>query len=80
MTITGKVVRTIHKDELGAMRIGDNISEFAWDGTDQFGDQLARGVYLFKVDIRKQGKDYERFDTAADNLFEKGYGKIYLMR
>ncbi|SFF06572.1 putative type IX secretion system sortase PorU2 [Thermoflexibacter ruber] len=80
MTITGKVVRTIHKEELGNLRVGDNISEFSWDGTDQFGDQLARGVYLFKVDIRKQGRDYERFETAGDGLFEKGYGKIYLMR
>jgi ferredoxin-like protein FixX len=80
MTITGKVVRTIHKEELGNLRIGDNISEFSWDGTDQFGDQLARGVYLFKVDVRKQGRDYERFETAGDGLFEKGYGKIYLMR
>jgi hypothetical protein len=80
MTVTGKVVRTIHKDELGALRVGDNISEFTWDGTDQFGDQLARGVYLFKVDVRKQGKDFERFETAGDGLFEKGFGKIYLMR
>jgi hypothetical protein len=80
MTITGKVVRTIHKDELGALRVGDNLSEFSWDGTDQFGDQLARGVYLFKVDVRKQGKDFERFETAGDGLFEKGFGKIYLMR
>ncbi len=80
MTVTGKVVRTIHKDELGALRVGDNLSEFSWDGTDQFGDQLARGVYLFKVDVRKQGKDFERFETAGDGLFEKGFGKIYLMR
>lgn len=80
MTVTGKVVRTIHKDELGALRVGDNISDFSWDGTDQYGDQLARGVYLFKVDVRKQGKDFERFETAGDGLFEKGYGKIYLMR
>lgn len=80
MTMTGKVVRTVHKDELGALRVGDNVSEFSWDGTDQFGDQLARGVYLFKVDVRTQGKDFERFETSGDGLFEKGYGKIYLMR
>lgn len=80
MTITGKVIRTIHKDELGTLRVGDNVSEFSWNGTDQFGDQLARGVYLFKVDVRTQGKDFERLETAGDGLFEKGYGKIYLMR
>jgi hypothetical protein len=45
MTITGKVVREIHKDELGPLNIGRNISEFAWDGTDTYGDRLANGLY-----------------------------------
>jgi flagellar hook assembly protein FlgD len=80
MTITGKVVRTIHKDELGAIRIGDNISEFAWDGKDDFGDQLANGVYLYKVYIRDREQDFEKRQTARDDLFKKNIGKIYLMR
>lgn len=80
MTITGKVVRTILKDELGAIKVGDNISDFAWDGTDQFGDQLANGVYLYKVSLRTNGNNFERRETKADKLFKNNIGKIYLMR
>ena len=52
MTITGRVVREIDLDELGPIHIGNNISEFRWDGTDEFGDRLARGVYLYKMSVR----------------------------
>src|SRR4029077_9334565 len=45
MTITGKVVREITEAEIGPLHIGRNITQFAWDGTDQFGDRLANGVY-----------------------------------
>ena len=80
MTITGKIVRTITKDELGTIRIGDNISDFTWDGTDEYGDKLANGVYLYKVDIRDNQLSFEHRETAKDNLFKKNIGKIYIMR
>ncbi|WP_338760314.1 C25 family cysteine peptidase [Bernardetia sp. ABR2-2B] len=80
MTITGKIVRTITKDELGAIRIGDNVSDFTWDGTDEYGDKLANGVYLYKVDIRDNQLNFEHRETAKDDLFKKNIGKIYIMR
>ncbi|WP_375559281.1 C25 family cysteine peptidase [Bernardetia sp. OM2101] len=80
MTITGKIVRTITKDELGAIRIGDNVTDFTWDGTDEYGDKLANGVYLYKVDIRDNQLNFEHAQTAKDNLFKKNIGKIYIMR
>lgn len=80
MTISGKVVRTITRDELGPLRIGDNITEFAWDGTDEYGDQLANGVYLYKVSIRDREQSFEQRDTPRDDLFRHNIGKIYLMR
>lgn len=87
MTLSGKVVRQITKDELGPLQIRNNISEFAWDGTDQFGDKLANGVYLYKVDLTDaNGKDVKEanFDEAdSDNrkkYFKKNIGKIYIMR
>ena len=46
MTVTGKVVREIMQDEIGPIRIGNNITQYAWNGTDEFGDQLANGVYF----------------------------------
>lgn len=80
MTVTGKVVREVSLAEMGPIRVGRNITEFAWDGTDQFGDRLARGVYLYRVMARLNGEELEVRETQASQFFTKGYGKIYLMR
>ncbi|MBL4594354.1 MAG: hypothetical protein JKX68_11150 [Flavobacteriales bacterium] len=80
MTITGKVVREIHKDELGAINIGRNITDFAWDGTDTYGDRLANGLYLYRVITKINSDDIEHRETSADGYFKKGFGKMYLFR
>ena len=83
MTITGKVVREITKQELGPIRIGRNITEFKWDGTDQYGNKLANGIYLYRVLTNTNGKSLENYKAEGDNtdrFFNKGYGKMYLMR
>lgn len=80
MTVTGKVVREILQNELGPIRIGNNLTEYAWDGRDEFGDQLANGVYIYRVLIRKNGQFMEHRPTAGDRGFTKGYGKMYLLR
>jgi hypothetical protein len=80
LTVTGKVVREIPMAELGPIRIGRNITDFAWDGTDQFGDRLARGVYLYRVQARLNGAEVEVRETEASQYFTKGFGKMYLMR
>lgn len=83
LTISGRIVREIRKDEFGPIHIGNNISEFAWDGTDQYGDRLANGVYLYQVYTRIEGKELESRNTAAkeeSSFFTGKTGKIYLMR
>ncbi|PRY88117.1 C25 family cysteine peptidase [Mongoliibacter ruber] len=80
MTVTGRVVREILQDELGPIRIGNNISEYAWDGRDEFGDQLANGVYIYRTLVRKNGVFVEPRATAGDKAFKQGYGKMYLLR
>ena len=83
LTITGKVVREITKDELGPIHIGRNITEFKWDGTDMYGQKLANGVYLYRVLTNLNGKSLEKYkavDENTDQFFNKGYGKMYLMR
>lgn len=80
MTVTGRVVREILQDEIGTINIGSNISDFAWDGTDEFGDQLANGVYLYRVIVRQNGQAIDRRTTAADNAFTKEFGKLYILR
>jgi hypothetical protein len=84
MTITGKIVRQITKAELGTLRIGRNITEFKWDGTDQYGAKVANGVYLYRVVTNLNGKSLEKFklgeDDKTDQYFNKGYGKMVLIR
>ena len=83
MTVTGKIVREITKDELGPLRIGRNITEFKWDGTDQYGQKLANGIYLYRVITNLNGKALDKYKAQGDDTnkyFNKGYGKMYLMR
>ena len=83
LTITGKIVREITKDELGPLHIGRNITEFKWDGTDQYGQKLANGIYLYRVVTNLNGRSLEKYkaeDDNTDKYFNKGYGKMYLMR
>lgn len=83
LTVTGKVVREITRQELGPLHIGRNITEFKWDGTDMYGQKLANGVYLYRVLTNLNGKTMDKFTDSGDNTdkyFNKGYGKMYLMR
>lgn len=80
MTVSGKIVKEIHKEELGQLHVGHNMTDYAWDGRDQFGDALANGLYLYRVVTRLDNNPIERYETSVDKMFEKGFGKMYLMR
>jgi hypothetical protein len=80
MTITGKIIREITKEEIGPVHIGRNITDYAWNGKDEFGDQLANGVYLYRVITSMNGSTIEHRDSDVDKYFKKGWGKMYLMR
>ncbi len=80
MTVTGKIVREIEMDELGPIHIGRNITQYAWDGKDDFGDQLANGVYLYRVITNINGKTIEKKNTSADKYFKQNFGKMFLMK
>ena len=83
LTVTGKIVREITKQELGPLHIGRNITDFKWDGNDQYGQRLANGVYLYRFVTTLNGKKMDKFTDSGDNtdkFFTRGYGKMYLMR
>lgn len=64
-TITGKVVKSITQDLPNAKSHSADIN---WDGLDEFGDRLARGVYLYTLNIK-----------AEDGSVEKKTEKLYII-
>lgn len=81
MTMSGKVIKEISAEELGPLEIGRNkITNYAWDGKDNFGDQLANGVYLYRVLTRMNGEEIKHRESSVDTNFTKEFGKIYLFR
>ena len=59
--VSGKIVKTINR------RIhneGFRSSGISWDGLDDFGEQLARGVYLYKLKVtNEQGLSSYKTET-----------------
>jgi flagellar hook assembly protein FlgD len=83
MSIDGRIVKEVRKEEFGNIRIGNNVSEWAWDGTDNFGDKLANGVYFYQVFSKIDNSEIEHRTAKSkdeDKFFIKNTGKIYLMR
>jgi hypothetical protein len=80
MTVTGKVIREITEGELGPITIGRNITSYAWDGRDEFGDPLANGVYLYRVKAKINGEEIKHRASGADTYFKEEFGKMYLLR
>ena len=56
------------------------MTQYYWDGRDEYGDPLASGVYLYKVDALINETPIENRPTNADQAFKKGFGKMYLLR
>jgi hypothetical protein len=81
LTSKGNIIKEITKNELGNLKIGNNITDFTWDGTDQFGDRLANGVYFYKVIIKNNdGITFKNMQTGNSQMFKNNIGKIYLLK
>ena len=91
MNINGKIVKEITLDEIGPINIGRNITQYKWNGTDNFGDPLGNGVYLYRVVAKINGENIENREVSISNdkgaastlektYFEQGWGKLYIMR
>jgi len=67
-TISGRLVKSLEHMMVsdGAMRLDDCID---WDGRDDYGDRLARGVYLYKVKVRSRLTGNNTLNGESD--FEK---------
>lgn len=81
MTVSGRVVRDINLLEFEDVKIGTHQTEFAWDGTDEYGDNLANGVYLYRVITSDaDGSTLKKHDTGTDRFFQNDLGKVVILR
>lgn len=64
-TVTGRLVRTIQTD---VQTQGFRAEGIPWDGKDDFGDQLAKGVYVYRIKIR-----------TPDGEIAEAMQKLYLL-
>ena len=67
-TVSGRLIKTLNERiNAPGSRLGlDNC--LRWDGRDDFGDQLAKGVYLYRVQVRAAGVGAE---LSGESDFEK---------
>lgn len=81
MTVSGRVVRELTQEDLGALKIGTHRTDFTWDGTDEWGEKLANGVYLYRVMVKDNAGDlYDLHTTDVDRFFKNDLGKIVILR
>lgn len=65
MTITGKTVKTFSRV---ITTEGNRSDEMQWDGKDEFGDKLGRGIYIYKLRV-----------TAPDKKKKEVIGKLVIL-
>ncbi len=79
---SGRLVRSLGPDDLGPLQIGRRLTQGTWNGTDEYGQRLARGVYLYRFQVEQatQGVDFEHRSTGAEKAVESGFGKLVIVR
>ena len=63
-TVSGKLVRTLNGQTTGGVKTTSSLSkDIVWDGRDDFGEKIGKGVYIYKL-------------TVYSNLLNKKVEKI----
>ncbi len=63
LTVTGKLVKTIRRTINTA---GNRSDEISWDGRDEYGAKLGRGVYLWQLTVRTaDGKRVDKLEKLV---------------
>jgi hypothetical protein len=62
-TVSGKVVKTLYEQiNCGGYRVDDLV----WDGLDEYGDPIGKGVYVYKVNVRdSSGNSAHKFEKLV---------------
>ena len=64
VTVSGKLVKTINQQ---VVTDGFLSREITWDGRDDFGDKIGKGVYVYKMKVRSvtTGKTVEKYEKLV---------------
>lgn len=64
LTISGKLVKTINQQ---VVTEGFLCREITWDGLDDFGDRIGKGVYVYKLTVKSvtTGKSAEKYEKLV---------------
>ncbi|QNR25083.1 type IX secretion system sortase PorU [Croceimicrobium hydrocarbonivorans] len=66
-TVSGKLVKTINQEVLSA---GNRVTGISWNGLDDYGDKIGKGVYVYRVKVR----------SLSDNSSADVYEKLVVLR
>ena len=62
-TVSGKLVKTIRETQFLE---GNRSNPILWDGRDDYGDKIGKGVYLYKLTVRNsQGETVQKIEKIA---------------
>jgi hypothetical protein len=52
-TVSGKLVRTLNGQTTGGIKSASSLSkDIVWDGRDDFGEKIGKGVYVYKLTVK----------------------------
>ena len=71
-TISGRIVKTIETQRFAE---GSRISDITWDGRDEYGDRLGKGVYLYKVKVKSLDEG-----SASVKSVESDFEKLVILK
>ena len=63
-TVTGKVVKTLNRT---VFTEGGLSRDIVWDGLDDFGDKIGKGVYVYKLTVKSSltNQQVEKFEKLV---------------
>jgi hypothetical protein len=67
-TVSGRLIKTIDRSIGAEDNTGYRVADIHWDGLDEFGDRIGRGVYIYKIFVQAQGAENQ---TKQSSEFQK---------
>ncbi|WP_323789319.1 type IX secretion system sortase PorU [Psychroserpens sp.] len=67
-TVSGKLVRTLNGQTNSGSKVTSSLSkDIVWDGRDDFGDKIGKGVYIYKLKVRSNrlNKQVEKIEKLV---------------